>query len=99
MSGPERFSQYQEDRASQLELRSCVFSFQWQAEDEANQIQLLFDSDWAGCAVTRRSTSGVLLKLGTHILKTWSSTRAVVEMSSAVAELYAMTECRLKAWE
>ena len=68
------------------------FNFQWQSEDEANQMQLFVDSDWACCAVTRRSTCGGLLKLGTHTLKTWSSTQAVVAMSSAEAEFYAMTE-------
>ena len=73
-------------------MKTVRFNFQWQSEDEANQMQLFVDSDCAGCAVTRRSTSGGLLKLGMHTLKTWSSTQAVAAMSSAEAELYAMTE-------
>ena len=51
-------------------VKTVRFNFQWQSEDEANQMQLFVDSDWAGCAVTRRSTSGGLLKLGMHTLKT-----------------------------
>ena len=68
------------------------FNFQWQAEGEANQMQVLVDSELAGCAVTRRSTSGGSLKLGTHSLETWSSIQAVVAMSSSEADLYAITE-------
>ena len=89
---PLGFSKDQEDRALLSWSEDRAFNFQWQSEDEANQMHLFVDSDWAGCAVTRRSTSGGLLKLGMHTLKTWSSTTAVVAMSSAEAELYAMTE-------
>ena len=60
-------------------------NYEWQSEVEVNQMQVV-DSDWAGCAVTRRSTSGGLMKLGTCTLK------GSCAMSSAEAEVYAMTE-------
>ena len=44
------------------------------------------DSDWAGCVRTRRSTSGGGIKLGSHVVKTWSSTQATVASSSGEAE-------------
>ena len=50
------------------------------------------DSDWAGCKATCRSTSGGVVRLGEHCLKTWSSTQATVALSSAEAELYALTK-------
>ena len=47
------------------------------------------DNDWAGCR-TQRSTSGGLVMLGWHPLRTWSSTQSVVFTSSA--ELYSAAE-------
>ena len=46
------------------------------------------DSDWAACRSTGRSTSGGLVKLGWHPIKTWSTTQTVVAMSSGEAKLY-----------
>ena len=50
------------------------------------------DSDWAGCLETRKSTSGGLLKWGSHILKCWSVTQNVIATSSGEAEFYAMVK-------
>ena len=64
--------------------------FVWQ--DEPEKADAYTDSDWAGGRSTCRSTSGGALKLGSHCLKTWSSTQATVALSSAEAELYALTK-------
>ncbi len=64
--------------------------FYWQ--DEVTEVDGFTDSDWAGCKSTARSTSGGAVKLGLHCLKTWSSTQAIVALSSAEAELYALTK-------
>ena len=40
------------------------FKYKWQSEEEARDIAVYVDSDWAGCRSTRRSTSGGLLKVG-----------------------------------
>ena len=55
-------------------VRTVRFNYEWPSEDEANRMQLFVDSDGAGCAVTRRSTSGGLVKLGTRSLTKWLST-------------------------
>ena len=47
------------------------------------------DSDWAGCRRTARSTSGGVIMLGSHLLKSWSATQKNVTLSSAEAELVA----------
>ena len=67
-----------------------IQTFEWQGEEST--IRTYSDSDWAGCRSTCRSTSGGCMKLGTHVLKTWSSTQATVALSSAEAELYALTK-------
>ncbi len=46
------------------------------------------DTDWAGCARTRKSTSGGCIMLGEHAIKTWSSTQTSVSLSSGEAEFY-----------
>jgi len=48
------------------------------------------DSDWAGEAIRRRSTSGGILTLGGALLASWSRTQKSVSLSSAEAEFYAI---------
>ena len=48
------------------------------------------DSDWAGDRETRKSTSGGMVMLGAHLVKSWSSTQQVIALSSGEAELYAL---------
>ena len=45
------------------------------------------DTDFAGCLVTRRSTTGGAAMRGGHLLKQWSLTQTSVALSSAEAEL------------
>jgi len=48
------------------------------------------DTDYAGCRDTRKSTSGGVIRLGTHVLRGWSSTQKVIALSSGEAEYYGM---------
>ncbi len=50
------------------------------------------DTDFAGCRKTRRSTSGGVITLGSHVIKTWSATQAVVALSSGEAEYYGIVK-------
>jgi cbb3-type cytochrome oxidase subunit 1 len=52
-------------------------------------IEVLVDSDWAGCPVTRRSTSGGVMIVFGMCIKAWSVTQKIVARSSGEAELYA----------
>ena len=47
------------------------------------------DSDWAGCKATMKSTSGGIVMIGCHLIKSWSSTQKSITLSSAEAELIA----------
>ena len=51
------------------------------------------DSDWAGCRITGKSTSGGVVMIGTHFIKGWARTQNHVTMSSAEAELIALVKC------
>jgi len=58
-------------------------------QNSMDTITVSVDSDWAGCVRTRRSTSGGVLRLGQHVVKTWATTQASVALSSAEAEYVA----------
>eukprot|EP00971_Amphidinium_carterae_P054913 1082268-Amphidinium_carterae.1 len=49
------------------------------------------DSDWAGCAVTRHSTTGVILLIHGCSIIHYSRTQSTIAQASAVAEVYAHT--------
>jgi len=61
-----------------------VYRFPWQ-EDVGFSVYV--DTDFAGCQVTRKSTSGGVLYRGSHVLKHWSSTQKAITLSSGEAEL------------
>ena len=67
-----------------------VLTFFWQGEEAGPETYS--DSDWAGCKRTGRSTSGGAVTIGGHYIKGWSSTQASITLSSAEAELTAMTK-------
>jgi hypothetical protein len=55
-------------------------------------IDVYVDSDYAGCPRTRKSTSGGCAMMGSHLIKSWSSTQKTISLSSGEAELYAMVK-------
>ena len=55
------------------------------------------DSDWAGCSRTAKSTSGGIVCIGEHVIKTYSRQQKVIALSSAEAELYAMVAASAEA--
>ena len=50
-------------------------------------LRVFVDTDFAGCQLTRRSTSGGRAMHGAHIAKHWSTTQKAVTLSSGEAEL------------
>ena len=66
----------------------AVIKFDWQ--EETAMAATYSDSDWAGCKSTGKSTSGGVLTIGKHVIKTYSRQQKTVALSSAEAELHAM---------
>ena len=54
------------------------------------QLETYSDTDWAGWKRTRRSTTGGYTVAGSHLIKMWCKTQAVVALSSADDELYGL---------
>ena len=67
-----------------------VQTYAWQQPEI--RVNAYADSDWAGHKVSRKSTSGGLLMIGGHLIKSWSSTQPVIALSSGEAELYALVK-------
>jgi len=66
-------------------LQGCprlLFQYPWQT---AEKVDAYSDTDWAGCPKTRKSTNGGCLMVGAHLIKSWSSTQAVISLSSGEA--------------
>ena len=54
------------------------------------KVVIYVDSDFAGCASTRKSTAGAAIMWGGKLLKAWSKTMAIIALSSGEAELGAV---------
>ena len=72
-----------------------VWEYAWQ--EPVATASVFSDSDWAGCRVTARSTSGGALLIGRHCLRTYSVTQKFVTLSSAEAELMALVKAATEA--
>ena len=68
-----------------------VVRYNWQSEQDS--LYSFSDSDFAGCRRTAKSTSGGVVMLGTHYIKSWSSTQKTIALSSGEAELTAVVKC------
>jgi hypothetical protein len=66
---------------------AMVCTMMWQQAPD--NISMYTDSDWAGDKVSRKSTTGGAMMIGSHVLKTWSKDQSVIALSSGEAELYA----------
>ena len=74
-----------------------VWKYAWQSQQEVldahtgtppDGLEAHSDANWAGCRRTRKSTSGGTVALGTHLIKAYSKTQAVIAKSSGESELY-----------
>ncbi|MDA8582616.1 Ty1/Copia family ribonuclease HI [bacterium] len=68
-----------------------LMKYEWQGDEP--DIAGYSDSDWAGCRVTGKSTSGGPLMIGSHFRKGRARTQHQVTLSSAAAELVALVKC------
>ena len=64
-----------------------VAKYAWQ--EQCTELACCTDSDWAGDKVSRQSTSGGMVSVGSHFLKAWCTTQHAIALSSMEAELYA----------
>ena len=68
--------------------KRCALTYPRQLSDVSLQVHL--DSDWAGDLFGRKSTPGVIVRRGKHLLRHVSCLQAHVALSSGEAEYYAL---------
>ena len=68
--------------------RRCVLTYARQTSEATLQVHV--DSDWAGDLLGRKSTTGVIVRRGRHLLRHMSCWQTLVALSSGGAEYYAL---------
>ena len=66
--------------------RRCVLTYARQTSDATLQVHV--DSDWASDLLGRKSTTGVIVTRGEHLLRHMSSLQTLFALSSGEAECY-----------
>ena len=73
-----------------IDRTRVVVTFGYQ--DQVGIIDAWTDTDYAGCRDTRKSTSGGVIMIGSHMVKSWSSTQGNIALSSGEAEYYGLVK-------
>ena len=68
--------------------RRRVLTYARQMSDATSQVHV--DSDWAGDLFGRKSTTGVIVRRGEHLVRHMSCLQTLVALSSGEAEYYAL---------
>jgi hypothetical protein len=64
-----------------------VWKFGWQSP--MSVVEVHSDANWAGCKLSRKSSSGGTIAIGGHLIRAYSKTQSVIAKSSGESELYA----------
>ena len=72
----------------QVKNQRCVLTYARQTSDETLQVHV--DSDWAADFLGRKSTTGVIVRRGKHLLRHMSCLQTLVALSSGEGEYYAL---------
>ena len=68
-----------------------MFGYQESTSQHSNKfVNVCVDTDFAGCLETRKSTSGGVIMMNQHVVKTWSVTQDLIALSSGEAEYYGL---------
>ena len=90
MSKPTQVAMEMVKRIGRYLLRRPRMVQRFVQQDEPEVIKVACDSDHAGCVITRKSTSGIALYHGAHLLKATANTQSVIALSSGESEFYAI---------
>ena len=84
-------------RAARFTLIAPRTIWVWRRQAPVKTLLLQCDTDWAGCKLTRRSTSAVVVLAGQHCVLTASTTQIPIVLSSGEAEFYGVTRAASRA--
>ena len=76
--------------------KRLVYKFPWgtgpMPKSDEDYLDFNVDSDFAGCAQTRRSTSGGIVVYHVHCVRHWSVTQTTLSLSSGESELHGISK-------
>ena len=84
-------------RCARYLVGASALRWEWRFQLWPGHVVVRSDTDWAGCPLTRRSTSGVTVHWGSHLWHTSSTTQVLVSLSSGEAETYGLTKACSRA--
>ncbi len=90
MANPRQGDEVKVKRALRYLQGHPICRLQYHFQDEPKTLTTMTDSDWAGDVSTRRSTSGVMVVHGSHLVHFSSRLQKTVALSSGEAELNAL---------
>ena len=88
MQSPSRFDLQQLKRAVRYLKAVPRLVQRFTMQDTPDGLTTFTDSDFAGCILSRKSTSCCMIFWGKHLLRSSSTTQAVLSLSSGEAEFY-----------
>ena len=97
MSSPKKSDWEKLMRIGRYLLGRPRYVIKFVAQKDVCAINAYGDSDFAADVKTRKSTSGGLVCLGDHVVKSWSSSQSIIALSTGEAELYALNKAAATA--
>jgi len=97
LSRPQRRHAVALRRVVRYLLHAPNLSWHFPRQRWPKRIRTWSDTDWAGCPVTRRSSSGTCQSFGAHLWWTSSSTQTPISLSSGEAEFYGVVKAASRA--
>ena len=73
-----------------------ILNSEWQSQQ--NMMMVYSDANSEGCVKSRKSSSGGVIKIGEHLIRSWSKTQATIALSSGESELYATRKACQEDW-
>ena len=73
-------------------VRYPMTANEFPAQNMPEQVKAFVDTDHAGCALTRRSTTGLAMMLGRHCVKHSSNIQSAISLSSGESEWYGLVK-------
>ena len=92
MAGPKKRHMAMLKRAGRYLIHAPGLVWRYARQRWPHKIVVKSDTDWAGCPVTRRSTSGTSVHFGMHLWLTSSTTQVPVGLSSGESETYGLAK-------
>ena len=92
MSSPTEYDFTVLKRAARYLLGRPKARLRYREQPFPDHIMMYSDADWAGCPITRKSTTGMVCFLGSHCLKLGSTLQSLISLSVGESESYALVK-------